>query len=669
MSQTVDKTGRYIIVNEIARGGMATVFRGKLVGVEGFEKVVAIKQILPHWTDQQEFVNMLIDEAKILVHLHHNNIVQVIDLAKENNHYFIVMEYVDGLDLRKMIVTLNRQRKVVPVDIACHIIKKVCLGLDFAHSRNNAKGEPLHIVHRDISPQNVLVSFEGDVKITDFGIARIRGRSQETQDGVLKGKFSYMSPEQALGQKTDSRSDIFSLGALFYELLTGSKCFDGDNDLDTIEKVKIASVYFPCNMDERLRAIIARALSKNREDRYQSVRDFFNELRFFEEVQGIKTVASDLKDFVSQYFAPEETDLAVKSDSEQATRVDKGEAEVLTRVMTAVTCCERPLSDESRKTAVFSYNPHKAENTTRADTMQKLMPKRVEKTFQGSSGIDQRQPCCDAGLEATVLDGMTVLEKQRPCPPVYVKPECHIEQPVRAKKPRLSRKAVALAGMITGVVLIGCLILWKLDRVFLHGSVRQIVQKSPTAWQNSRDNKGAVAAAADGHPATEDPRLRRQSSRQMYSSMRLTAFPADTKIEAVMNGHRQTATGRLAYQTAGEDLSYAVSVVLTREGYFPKSMEWQINRDHLIVNKNIRLEKISYGSVVVSTRPWGVASVTGGSKQKGAGKFRVPAGRRLVSVYNPSSKKRLSRYVNVAENTTVNCRASFGAEKNYMVCR
>ncbi len=234
MSIAAQKLGRYIIIEEIATGGMATIYRAKLIGAAGFEKEVAIKKILSYWTHQKEFVDMLIDEAKTLVHLHHNNIVQVFELAKEADNYFVVMEFVKGWDLKKIINQLKQQNKKFPRELCLFIVKEICQGLQFAHTRKNSQGEDLQIVHRDISPQNILISREGNVKIADFGIAKIRGKSSETITGVLKGKFSYMSPEQARGEDVDARSDVFALGLLFFELLYGKKCFTGKNDLEIL---------------------------------------------------------------------------------------------------------------------------------------------------------------------------------------------------------------------------------------------------------------------------------------------------------------------------------------------------------------------------------------------------------------------------------------------------
>lgn len=295
MAHAFQRLGRYLINKEIASGGMATVYRAKLIGIEGFEKEVAIKKIQPFWSHKQEFIKMLIDEAKILVHLNHDNIVHVIELGKEKDAYFIVMEYVDGFDLKKILKKMNAQRQTLDKSLVCHIMKEICRGLMFAHNRINQNGELLNIVHRDMSPQNILIGFEGEVKITDFGIAKILGKTKDTQTGVLKGKFSYMSPEQALGQEVDQRTDIFSLGLIFYEMIFGRKCFEGENDLEILEKAKAARVIYPLQSDAFLTLILKKALCKDVSKRYQTVEEFQRDVESFGNCLNKRAYAQDLK--------------------------------------------------------------------------------------------------------------------------------------------------------------------------------------------------------------------------------------------------------------------------------------------------------------------------------------------------------------------------------------
>ena len=225
-----DRFGQYEILEKIASGGMAELYKAKRTGVEGFQKIVAIKKILPHLADDEEFVTMFADEAKLAAQLNHPNIIHIYDLGKiQAGGYFIAMEYVDGRDLRGRSSSRRHATLGVPlpVPLAVYIASKVASALDYAHRRRDAEGHELNIVHRDVSPQNILISYEGDIKLCDFGIAKAASKASKTQSGALKGKIQYMSPEQAWGKPIDRRSDLFSLGVVLHELLTGERLFRG----------------------------------------------------------------------------------------------------------------------------------------------------------------------------------------------------------------------------------------------------------------------------------------------------------------------------------------------------------------------------------------------------------------------------------------------------------
>jgi len=234
--------GPYRLVHQIATGGMAEIYLARTRGLGGFEKHVALKMIHPNFSSNDHFIEMLIDEAKISVQLQHANIAQVYDLGRVGKTYYITMEYVDGCDLYKILRRASEQDRSMPVEIAAHITKEVAHGLDYAHRKRDDAGKPLSIVHRDISPQNVLLSASAEVKIVDFGIAKAASRAQQTAVGVIKGKYYYMSPEQAWGDPVDHRTDIFSTGILLYEMLTGQMLYleeDLHKLLDMVRKADI----------------------------------------------------------------------------------------------------------------------------------------------------------------------------------------------------------------------------------------------------------------------------------------------------------------------------------------------------------------------------------------------------------------------------------------------
>ena len=301
--------GKYYLLERINVGGMAEVFRAKAYGVEGFERLVAVKRILPNIAEDKEFIRMFIDEAKIAVQLNHANIAQIFDLGVVENHYYIAMEHIHGRDLRAIFDRCRQHGEPMPISQACFVTMKVCEGLDYAHNKRDQAGRELNLVHRDVSPQNVLVSFEGEVKLIDFGIAKAAGKGQKTQAGILKGKFSYMSPEQVRGLPIDRRSDVFSCGIVLYELLTGERLFIGESDFSTLEKVRNVEILPPSTYNRRipdeLERIVLKALSKDVEDRYQNAIDLHDELQAFVYTAGEFYSRKDLAAWMKGTFTKE----------------------------------------------------------------------------------------------------------------------------------------------------------------------------------------------------------------------------------------------------------------------------------------------------------------------------------------------------------------------------
>lgn len=270
--------GRYFLGARIATGGMGEVYLGKMKGAAGFEKRVVIKKILPQLSRDPEFVKRFIDEGKLAVKLSHANIVPVLDLGEVDGDYFLAMEYVDGADLRQVLRLLAAEERTLPLDLAIVVLAEICRGLHYAHRRTDDAGRPLHIIHRDISPANVMVSRDGAVQLVDFGIAKAADRMAHSVTGALQGKFAYMSPEQARGDALDCRSDLFALGSVAYELLTGARPFEGRTDLQTLEKVKRADPTpiqeLRPDLPEPIAAAIHICLAHDPSDRFESVEGF-----------------------------------------------------------------------------------------------------------------------------------------------------------------------------------------------------------------------------------------------------------------------------------------------------------------------------------------------------------------------------------------------------------
>lgn len=301
--------GRYYLVDKIAVGGMAEVFKAKSYSEAGFEKLLVIKRILDHLSDNDEFVEMFIDEAKLSVELQHANIVQIYDFGRFGDNYYIAMECVEGKDIKGILRKLAQLRKLMPRELALLIAHEMCKGLDHAHKKANHAGEALHIVHRDISPSNIIVSYSGEVKVADFGIAKAESSAFDTKDGVLKGKYEYMSPEQASGQRIDHRSDLFATGIILHEMLTGRRLFKTDSDLKTLEKIKNAPVPPPSELNPsvppELDRLVLKALARDPDERFADCRALQVAILDFLAPQTPDSLRATLQQFMTELFVEE----------------------------------------------------------------------------------------------------------------------------------------------------------------------------------------------------------------------------------------------------------------------------------------------------------------------------------------------------------------------------
>jgi serine/threonine protein kinase len=277
--------GPYRLVRQIAVGGMAEIHLAKTKGIAGFEKYVALKMIHPNFAEDDQFIQMLVDEAKIAVQLTHGNIAQTFDLGRVGETYYITMEFVDGADLYKVLRRASELDQDIPLDVCAFVGKEVASALDYAHRKRDHSGKPLGIVHRDVSPQNVLLSHAGEVKLVDFGIAKATMKARQTAVGVIKGKYYYMSPEQAWGDPLDHRSDIFSSGIVLYEMITGQMLYLEEDLHKLLDMARKADIAPPSRLRKgvppQLERIIMHALAKKPEDRYQHASDMASDLERF----------------------------------------------------------------------------------------------------------------------------------------------------------------------------------------------------------------------------------------------------------------------------------------------------------------------------------------------------------------------------------------------------
>jgi serine/threonine protein kinase len=301
--------GPYRLVQQIAVGGMAEIYLAQQIGIGGFEKHLALKVIHPNFAEDEHFIKMLIDEAKIAGQLQHVNIGQIIDLGQIGQTYYIAMEFVDGRDLFRLLRRASEQGIEMPIELAAYVAREVCAALDYAHNKQDDFGHPLGIIHRDISPQNVLISYSGEVKLVDFGIAKAQQRVQQTAAGVIKGKYYYMSPEQAWGDPIDHRTDVFSTGIVLYEMLVGQMLYLEDNLAVLLDRVRKAEIAKPRalrkNLPPELEQIVMKALERKPDDRFQTAHDFGEALQRFLFSSAPDVSASRLAAFIDRVFAVE----------------------------------------------------------------------------------------------------------------------------------------------------------------------------------------------------------------------------------------------------------------------------------------------------------------------------------------------------------------------------
>lgn len=296
------------LIKRIARGGMAEIFLGKVLDNSDFVKVVAIKRILPHYGQDEEYLQMFRDEANICKRLTHSNIVQVFSFEELDESYALVMEFVNGSDLRSILSSSEKQKYRISIPMALHVAAEIARGIHYAHTKvDDATGQPLGIVHRDVSPQNILVSYDGAVKITDFGIADAKNKQTETKPGIVKGKYSYMSPEQVNAEIPDHRSDIFSLAIVLWEMLTMRRLFASDSEIETIRLVQNCRIPFRLRdispeVHPDLEAIVDKGLAKDRRRRYQTAGDFERDLLHHLHTHYPGFTGGDLGNYVKRLF-------------------------------------------------------------------------------------------------------------------------------------------------------------------------------------------------------------------------------------------------------------------------------------------------------------------------------------------------------------------------------
>jgi eukaryotic-like serine/threonine-protein kinase len=294
---------KYRVIKRLEAGGMAEVYLGEASSVEGFKKRVAIKRVLPHLAQNENFIQMFLDEARLSARLSHANIVSVFDISAREDTFFLIMEFVDGANLKKILDVLSKRGQRFPLPEALYMCIEACRGLAYAHELHDENGKALGIVHRDISPPNIMITKRGEVKVADFGLAKAGTQISQTDPGVVKGKFSYLSPEAANGKDVDARADIFSLGIVLWEMLSGRRLFLGETDYATVKLIQQANVprLAPLNnqIDEQFEEILLKALTRDPDDRYQSAQEFGDALTGYLFSRQLKVTNYDIAKLVN----------------------------------------------------------------------------------------------------------------------------------------------------------------------------------------------------------------------------------------------------------------------------------------------------------------------------------------------------------------------------------
>ncbi|HKP55426.1 MAG TPA: protein kinase [Polyangiales bacterium] len=310
---------RYRVIKRLEAGGMAEVYLGEATGVEGFKKRVAIKRVLPHLAQNENFIRMFLDEARLSARLNHANIVSVFDISAREDTYFLIMEFVDGANLKKILESLHRRGQRFKLAEAIYVCAEAARGLSYAHELHDENGRALGIVHRDISPPNIMLTKRGEVKVADFGLAKAGTQLSQTDPGVVKGKFSYLSPEAANGKEVDARADVFSLGIVLWEMLAGRRLFLGETDYATVKLVQGANIprLSPLNnqVDDGFEEILWRALTREPEARYQSAHEFGDALTGYLFARQLKVTSFDIATLVKTAISSEDVVLPTKNET------------------------------------------------------------------------------------------------------------------------------------------------------------------------------------------------------------------------------------------------------------------------------------------------------------------------------------------------------------------
>lgn len=670
MSNSIEQFGKYILLEKLAAGGMAEVYLAKSTGANGVNKFLAIKRILPQFSDNAEFISMFKEEAKIAVNLNHGNVVSIYDFGVEKSHFFLVMEYVEGRNLRQMINELKKKSIHLSTEQIVYIIKEVAAGLDHAHRCiDGSTGKPLNITHRDMSPQNIMVSYEGEVKIIDFGIAKAENQLESTKAGTLKGKFGYMSPEQADGYPIDLRTDVFSLGIVLWELLASDRLFTSSSEAAILRKIRDCQIppirKINPSVHPELERIVGKALAKDKSLRYQTAAALHRDLNRFLNTQYPEFSPHDFSVYIKNAFT--ETFSAQKKKLVEFAKIlnqlPEDTAKTNAEQDEDDSVVKQPQKAAQKPAGAAKANPPPGEEdtlgtTTDEESFNLEMPL-LEKNL--SATVRTFAPLQESGTGPLLRTGTTNNANTRPPFPNSGHSSSQIRrQPIKPKAQNSYSVAfvlIALIAISTGYLLLGKNQTQN-DVIVsnLPGTTNQLSQKPPSenpaqAIPNNSPTDSAVATPSTVPPATEAAAMPAAapvaSNEKAVATIYSEPDNASLYIDDIETGFRTP------YRIS-KTINQKFKIKLTKAGYFP--LEKTISLEKLSNTLRFSLTKEAYGYIslyIVNGGSSPTIEVNGALVTGKTHPFthKVPAGVPItIKVTNEFLETSASETVSVTEN-------------------
>lgn len=594
MAEGPKKFGRYFLLDLLAQGGMAEIYRARLASADGAGRLIVIKRIQAGHGADQEFIQMFRSEIKVTMGFNHPNIVQLYDFGEESSQPYIAMEWVDGKNLRQFMSRFLDLKQKFPIDLAVQIIEQAACGLNYAHAfKDKITGNPLNIVHRDISPQNLIISFEGSVKVIDFGIAKASVNSEATRAGVIKGKPSYLSPEQINGDALDGRSDIFSLGTVLWELLAGKKLFSGDSDLAILKQIESCNTHVkpPSSINPdvppELDYIVLRSLAKQRDKRYQTAEEFQRALHKFLYSHSPEFNPSDLAYYAKDLFKNE-----IVEDRKKIQRLN----DEVERLISSVMVAEAPLVIEANSLGGPKSTPKAQED---GSTVIATKAKPGLNVYEASLE--------DARIDVVPDDSFVQTRIARASTPTkggnftsVTTTRSGAQDYSRFTKTTSKKKsggggflgiAAALVAVAGGVLFFG------------KDAKLPFMDKIPVVQSNS--GGGRTPTSVDGNPAPGDPVPKETSNTRAAKDilLKLNLAPGGGSPSIKLNG-QSVDPDKAAVRVPMDTL---LELTVERKGYKPFTRQFFIESakvgDLGQWNVDVQLEPVEFGTLYISTTP------------------------------------------------------------------